>query len=904
MKFSFWRRRKDEDLNEELESHLRMAAQDRRDQGETPEQAGTSARREMGNSGLITEVTREMWGWTWLERLLQDLRFGARMLRKNPGSTFVSVLTLALGVGASATIFSVVYGVLLRPLPYHKPEQIVQVWEGDGHGEQMQLADANFEDIRTQNHSLQGLAEFSVGIESVSGASEPRRLAVAAVSRDFFSVMGVSPVVGRGFLPDEQHPGAAPAALVSYSYWQQQLGGLTDLSMLHLVIGSKATSVIGVLPPGFRFPNDADVWLPREIDAPLPSRSAHNWQGIGRLRDGVLPQQAQADLAAIGHQLKQRFGQEIDMQDAVVIPLRAALTGDVRPGLLILLGAVGFLLLVGCANVMNLLLAQASAREGELAVRTALGATRGRLIQQFLAETLLLSVIGGVVGVLAASVGLRVLLRIAPPNTPRLGDVALNWPVLLFALGLSVIVAGGLGVLTAMRATSGRVQSALSEGGRGQSSARHSQRLGKVIIAGQLAITLTLLVGAGLEGRSLLRVLSVDPGFRTEQVLTIDMALPFVGADADKIHRVQFMNALFDRLHSLPGVSEVGGTNTLPLATEGYSDGGFAEINRQQLSQKEQSLIERPIDASHPDEAALRELLAFLDRYFHDPTHTGYADYSVVSEGYFRTLGIPLLRGRLFDGRDVADSPHVALISESLAKEKWPGLDPLGRTIEFGNMDGDPRLLTIIGVVGDVRGRKVETMARPTIYVNYRQRPQTVRSLTVVMRASADPATTLAAALKTVNMLDPTIPPRLNTFSEVFSASLHTRRFNLILIGIFAGSALLLAVAGIYGVLAYAVARRTREIGVRIALGASTGNVLGLVLGQAMSTALAGVVAGILGAFILTRLMRSLLFEISPSDPLTFAAVALLLLLVAALAAYLPARRATRVDPTIALRYE
>ncbi len=884
-----------------------MAAQDHVDRGETPDQAQFSARREMGNTGLIKEVTREMWGWTWLERLLQDLRFGARVLRKNPGSTFVSVLTLALGVGASTAIFSVVYGVLLRPLPYGKPEQIVRVWEVDGKGTHSAMCDPNFDDVRVQNHTLQGLAEFGSSVKSVGGGAEPSRLTVASVSRDFFSVIGVHAVQGREFAADEQHLGAAPAALVSYSFWQQRLNGVGDLSALKLVVENKAASVIGVLPPGFHFPDNTDVWMAREISTWLPSRTAHNWKAVGRLREGVSVAQAQSDIAAIGRRLKQQYGQDIDMQDAAVLPLRDALTADVRTALLILLGAVGFLLLVACANVMNLLLAQASAREGELAVRSALGASRGRLVGQFLAETMLLSLVGGSLGVIVAYFGVQALVRIAPPGTPRIAEVAVNLPVLFFALGLSILVAAALGVFTALRATSGDVQANLAEGGRSQSNARGSQRLGRTIIAGQLAMTLLLLVGAGLLGRSLLRVLSVDPGFRTEQVVTMDLALgPAMGPA--RFQRVEFLTTLFQRLRAIPGVTEAGGTTFLPLGSAYSPSGLFVELNPQQLSSKTKDLIERSAHTSvlELDQASLKEWTDFVEGLFHDKAHSGAADYALVSEGYFRTLGIPLLRGRLFDDRDTVDAPHVALISESVARKKWPGQDPLGHTIEFGNMDGDLRLLTVIGVVGDVRGTTLEVPPRPIIYVNYRQRPQYGGGdyFSVVMRTSADPAVTLATARRILRELDPDIPPRLNTFTEVFAASLNTRRFNLILVGAFAAAALLLAVAGIYGVLAYSVARRTREIGVRIALGAGTGNVLGLVLGQAMLTAAGGVAAGTLASFLLTRLMRSLLFEISPTDPLTFAGVALLLLTVAGMAAYLPARRATKVNPIVALRYE
>jgi putative ABC transport system permease protein len=906
MNLRFWsRRRKDAELDEELESHLRMAAQDRKDRGETQESAETSARREMGNTGLIKEVTREMWSWTSLERLWQDLRFGGRVLRKNPGTTFVSVLTLTLGISASTAIFSVIYGVLLRPLPYDKPDQIVRVWEVNSKGVPGQMADPNFDDLRAQNHSLQRMAQFHSGVESVSGGGQPSRQRVASVSRDFFSVIGVHPVRGREFAAEEQHLGAAPAALVSYSYWQQYLNGTSDLSAARLVIENKATSVIGVLPPGFRFPDNTDVWMAREIDIWLPSRNAHNWNALGRLREGVTVDQAQSDLAAIGRRLKQQYGEDIDMQDAAVVPLRAALTSDLRPALFTLLGAVACLLLVACANVMNLLLAQASAREGELAVRAALGASRGRLVRQFLAETLLLALSGGFLGVIAAYYGVQGLVRIAPPDTPRLEGVAVNLPVLLFTLGLSIFVATALGVFTALRATSGGMQATLAEGGRRQSNARGSQRLGRMIVAGQLAMTMLLLVGAGLLGRSLLRVLSVDPGFRTEQVVTMDMALPAAPGPA-RAQRVQFLDTLLERLRATPGVSEVGATNFLPLGNGNSANGGFVELNFQQLSPKTKELIERSAhtQVEQLDPQTLKELIAFLEGLFHDPEHLGSADYAVASEGYFRVLGIPLLRGRLFDAHDTGDAPHVALISESVARTKWPGQDPLGHTIEFGNMDGDLRLLTVVGVVGDVREENLESPPSPIIYVNYRQRPQHASEFSVVMRTSADPAMTLAGARRILGELDPSVPPRLNTFTEVFATSLNTRRFNLVMVGIFAGSALVLAMAGIYGVLAYSVARRTREIGVRIALGASSNNVLGLVLGQAMITALAGVAAGVVGSFILTGLMRSLLFEISPYDPWTLAGVSALLLLVAAVASYLPARRATRVDPTIALRYE
>lgn len=837
-----------------------------------------------------------------LGHFTQDLRYGIRILWKNPTYTFVSILTLALGIGASTAIFSVVYSVLLRSLPYYKPEQIVSVWEVDSNGHRMRFDDPDFEDMRMQNRSLQAMAQMHADETSIAVGDEPDRIRVARVSSEFFSVMGIQPVIGRLFAPEELEFRARATALVSYSYWQRHLHETTDLGAVKLAISKNPTTIIGVLPPGFRFPDDTQVWTARETEARLPSRSAHNWQVVARLRDGVSLDRARADASAIARRLFQQYGHDMNMVDASVQPLRDTLTADVKPALLVVLGVAGLLLLVAFANVMSLSLAQASARAGELAVRAALGASRWRLLRQFLAEAALLCLLGGFFGVITAYFGVRGLLALAPSNIPRLNEISVNLPVLWFALGLSLVVAAALGILTAVRATSGDVQNTLAETGRRQGSGAASQRAGRVIVVGQVAITLTLLAGAGLLGRSMLRVLSIDPGFQIGHIVTLELKLPEIGADS-QAQRVQFFEQLISRLHAIPGVEEAGGTNALPLQSD-PADGTFAVVNEQQLSPEQKELINRAAQRTKPDPAFLKSVNDFFESMFGNEAGTGHADYVVASEGYFQALGIPLLRGRMFNEGDSPDAPHVAVISESVARNRFRGEDPLGQTIEFGNMDGDLRLLKIVGVVGEVRMQRLESAPHPTIYVNYRQRPRATYEFNVVLRANSEPVVMFAAIRRVLRGLDPTIPPRIETLAQVFSASLNGRRFNLLLVGTFAITALLLAMAGVFGVLAYSVARQTREIGVRMALGATPGNVLRMVLGRGLATAVAGTTIGLVGSLLLTRTMRSLLYEISPADPATLAGVALLLILVVILSSYIPARRATRVDPMVALRHE
>ncbi len=814
----------------------------------------------------------------------QDFRYAARVLGKNPGVTAIMVFTLALAIGATTAIFSVVYGVLLRPLPYSAADRIMAVSEVNFHGRPNRLADPNFDDFRDQSHSFQSIAKYSAYPESVSGALQPTRTTVAVVTPEFLTVFGVEPIIGRDFTASDDKKGAAPVALVSYGYWRQYLESARDLSQSHLKINNAIHSVIGVLPSGFRFPDDADVWVAADIDGENPSRTSHNYSCVGRLKDGVSVDQARGDISAIARRIYQTNEKnDYLLRDADVVPLQDSITGTVRSPLLILLGAVGFLLLVACANVANLLLAQASVRERELSIRGALGAARGRLVRQFLTEAFLLSLIGGVLGVLAALLGVAGLIALAPASLPRLGSVSVNLPVLLFAFLLCTAVAAGLGAFTAARATRVDLRKGLVEGGRGQAGSQGSQRVGRALVAAQIAITLVLVIGAGLLGRSLLKVLEVNPGFRVDKIVAMDVSLP--GVDDPKVKSAQgaFFSDLIDRLKQIPGVRSVGAASALPM-TGGLPDGMFLLMTENEVPQ------------------TMDGFAALFNSEVLQKERIGNADFCVATDGYFRVLGIPLIRGRMFDERDAANAPHVAVISESLAHDRWPRQDPIGHTIEFGNMDGDPRLLTIVGIVGDTHEYGLDEPPRPTVYVNLFQRPRA--EMTVTMLGAADTRSVSSAAQGILHDLNPEIPAEFRTLQQVYSASLGSRKFNLILIGFFGITALMLAATGVFGVMAYSVSRRTREFGVRAALGATPGDVLRMVLAQGMRTILIGVAIGFVGSFALTQTVSSLLFGVTATDPVTFGAVTLLLVAVALLACYIPARRTTKVDPVVALRYE
>lgn len=812
----------------------------------------------------------------------QDFRYAARVLGKNPGATTIMVFTLALAIGATTAIFSVVYGVLLRPLPYSGADRIMAISEVNSNGRPSRLADPNFDDFRDQSHSFQSIAKYSAYPVSVSGASQPTRTTVAPVTPEFLTVLRVQPIVGRDFTASDNKKGAAPVALVSHGYWRQYLGSEQDLSQSHLKINNAVYSVIGVLPSGFRFPNDVDVWLAADIDGENPSRTSHNYNAVGRLKDGVSVDQAREDISAIARRIYQASSEKTDylLRDGAVVPLQDSITGTVRSPLLLLLGAVGFLLLVACANVANLLLAQAAVRERELAIRSALGAPRGRLVRQFLTEAFLLSLIGGVLGVLAALSGVAGLVALAPENLPRLDSVSVSVPVLLFAFLLSTAVATGLGAFTAARATRGDLRKGLIEGGHGQVGWHGSQRVGRAIVAAQIAITLVLVIGAGLLGRSLMNVLEVNPGFHVDRIVAMDVSLPWVQDPKAKTAQRIFFSNLIDRLKQIPGVRSVGAASALPMEEGGLPDGMFLLMTQNEVPK------------------TVEGFGALLNQ----KERTGSADFCVATDGYFQVLGIPLIRGRMFDERDGSSAPHVAVINESLARDRWPDQDPIGHTIGFGNMDGDMRLLTIVGIVGDTHVYGLDKPPKPTVYVNLFQRPSAI--MTVTMLSDADTRSVTSSARGILQNLNPEIPTRFRTLQQVYSASLGSRKFNVILIGFFGITALLLATAGVFGVMDYSVSRRTREFGVRVALGATSGDVLRMVLAQGMQTILIGVAIGIVGSFVLTQMVSSLLFGVTATDPVTFGGVTLLLVAVALLACYIPARRETKVDPMVALRCE
>jgi predicted permease len=816
-----------------------------------------------------------------METFIRDIRYVTRALLRTPGFLVVTVITLALGVGATTAIYSVINGVLLRPLPYPEPDKIVQLWQLGERGGRGQVSDPNYDDWKAGTRDFSSMAQFAdAGVVSVSGTSAPVRVRLAVVSKDFLTVLGVRPERGRWFAAEEQREGGARAVLVSHRFWQQHLAGKTDLSATSLKFESDAYQVIGVLPPTLDFPVGVDLWIARELSAKNPYRTGHNWQAIARVANGISVEQANREISTLSRRLKQQYGNETMMFDAVAVPLREQLVGDTRPTLLVLLAASAFLLLIACANVVNLLVARAAVREGELAVRLALGATRARIAQQFIAEALVLALSGGVLGVGLAALGVRALLALEPGDLPRVAEVGVDLRVLAFALGLSILVAGVLGLLSALRGTRGDLRQAMAQAQRTQAGAGASYRVRGALVVAQMALTLVLLVGAGLLVRSFLRLTQLDPGYRTERALVLDITAATGDDPAGMQQRVRLYDDIAARLAALPGVTTVGGVNAFPLTGGNRSNGTFIIMNR----------IDEQLD------------MAQLPRLVQDPSRSGDAEYRIAGPGYFKAMNIPVVSGRVFEDRDSPDASPVAVISAALARAKWPNESPIGKIIQYGNMDGDLRPFTIVGVVGDVREASLADPPRPTFYANYRQRPRGAAAFNFVIQGDAPPEAIIPAARRIVSELRPDVPPRFRTIQTVVSQSVADRRFVLLLVGVFGAAAMVLATLGVYSVIAYVVTQRRQEIGVRVALGAQSSDVLQMVLRQGFMLAIAGVAIGTIVALLVGRLLSRFLFGIAPNDPVAFGGVIVGLTLVALLASLVPALRATRVDPMTALR--
>jgi putative ABC transport system permease protein len=799
--------------------------------------------------------------------MLQDLRYGLRMLWHRPGFTIVAALTLALGIGANTAIFSVVNGVLLRSLPYPDADRLVTLWEANDRSRTIHVSNPNLIDWREQSSSFESFSGYSGrwgGKDTVIGGNEPERIYSVAVYRDFFKVLGVTPAVGRAFSAEEHNTGTTPVAIVSYGFWQRRLGGDTDLSNKRLTLGDMSFNVIGVMPQGFAFPSETDLWLAKEqLGNDTSARNSHNYVGLARLKPGVGTQQAQAEMTTIAQRLAEQYPKENSGMGVSVISLEDQLVGSVRPALLVLLAAVGCVLLVACVNVSNLLLARALGRQREIAVRTALGASPWRIVRQLLTESVLLALVGGALGLLLAYWLIGPLISLSPETIPRLNEITIDGRTLAFTIAVSLLTSLVFGLLPAVRVSRPDLQVALKQGG--QTSAGGSGLLRSVLVVAEVSLTLVLLVGAGLLTKSFWRLLQVNPGFDSDNVLTMQIALP-ESEYKEEYQTIAFHRQMLGRLESLPGVEAAGIINNLPL--------GGIDIN---------SYLWTEDDPSHKQ--------------------TTSSGFRVVSPDYFRTMRIPLVKGRLFTEQDKEGSLPVGVISQRTAEELWPGADPIGKRVMSHN-DNKQEWTTIIGVVGDVRHRGLDKRASADLYVPFAQRPFRAADVTVVMRTTAPPAGLIPAVREQVKAVNKNLPVEFAPMEQVFSRSVAARRYNMLLLGVFAALALVLSVLGLYGVLSYTVSQSTREIGIRMALGAQPRDVLQIIIKQGMTLTLSGILVGVLAALLLTRLMASLLFGVTATDPLTYAVVSVLLIFVAVLACYIPARRATKVDPMIALRYE
>ena len=817
-----------------------------------------------------------------MQSLWKDLRYGLRLLAQRPMFTFVAVLTLALGIGANTAIFSVVNGLLLRPLPYADSDRLAIIWTHSPGANVAQdwPSPGQYSAIKNQNSVFEEIAIAQGGNANLTGDSAPERVGVVWSSSAMFSVLGLKSVLGRGFISEDDSPGKPQAAILSFGFWQRRFGGDSNVIGQPLKLDGESYTIVGVMPSDFALPKEvmptvgaaaqAEILLSLPMsEKDLSSQGDENYNIVARLKPGASVAQAQAELDAVARGLEQQFPTQYPESrrfGMTVTPLLEQVVGDIRPALLILLGAVGCVLLIACANVANLLLARSASREKEIAIRTALGAGRWRLVRQLLTESVLLSIVGGALGLLIAVWGLDGLRWLDPGNIPRLQNVAIDGRVLAFTFTTALITGILFGLAPALRSSNVNLSETLKEGGRSLIGSGN-RRLRNLFVVAEIALSLVLLIGAGLLIRSFVHVQRVRPGFTAENVLSLRLSV--VGtAYAENPRRLSFYQQLWERIRQLPGVESAGGVSALPLS--GGIGWGSITIEGYDPASGQSSI---------------------------------QADGRSASVGYFETMRIPLIAGRYFSEQDSSDSLKVAIIDEHMAREYWPGADPVGRRLKRGGAGSNAPWLTVIGVVSNVKHYALDTDSRVTFYTPHQQSPSS--GMYVTVRTNTDPLRVAAAISQEARAMDPNVPIYdVKTMDERLSESLARRRFAMVALGLFAGVAALLAAIGIYGVMSYTVAQRTREIGIRVALGANTGDVLRLVVSQGMKLATIGVGIGLAASFIITRVMSSLLFGVSATDPATFFAIALLLGGVALLACYIPARRATRVDPMEALRYE